>query len=259
MHIAPAHHGWRWIAAGWQLYRLSPGMWTLLVFTWWVLVALISQVPYIGPPAATVALPAFMMSFMAMCEELRHGRPLAPALLFAGFRRGLPVLLVLGVMYLGSIVLVLWLSSFVDGGVLLNWVMWAKAPPEAAIRDGSLSKALLLASTLATPVFAAFWFAPILAVWDSMGAGKALFYSFFGCLRNWRPFMVYGLVLIAGAIGFSIIVTAAAVLAGGNQAVLRGLVLAATLTLLPTMFASFYVAYRDIFPAPAAQEPVAVA
>ena len=54
------------MAAGWQLYRLSPGMWTLLVFTWWILIAVFNQIPYIGPIATTVALPAFMMGFMAM-------------------------------------------------------------------------------------------------------------------------------------------------------------------------------------------------
>src|SRR4026207_745459 len=61
MHIAPAAHGWRWMAPGGQLYRLSPGMWTLLVFTWWALIALANQVPYVGPVGTTVVLPAFMM------------------------------------------------------------------------------------------------------------------------------------------------------------------------------------------------------
>jgi hypothetical protein len=258
MRIAPAHHGWRWMAAGWQLYRLSPGLWTLLVFTWWVLIAVLNQFPYVGPVAATVVLPAFMMGFMSMCEELRHGRPLRPALLFAGFKQRLWPLLALGALYLVSILAVLWASSFVDGGVLLNWVMWAKAPPEAALTDGSLSKALLVAGLLGTPVFAAFWFAPLLVSWDGMGPAKALFYSFFGCLRNWRPFMVYGIAITLAGIAFSVVVTLVALLARGNPAALRGLVLAATLVMLPTLFASFYVAYRDIFPEPDARPGTAV-
>src|SRR3954469_17263200 len=170
MRIAPAHHGWRWMATGWQLYRLSPARWTLLVFAWWVLVAVLNRVPYVGPLAATLLLPAFMMSFMVMCEEVRHGRPLRPALLFAGFQTRPGPLLTLGALYLGSIVAVLALSSLADGGLLLDWVMWAKAPPDEAIRDGTVSKSLLLASLLGTPVFAAFWFAPILAAWEGMGA-----------------------------------------------------------------------------------------
>jgi hypothetical protein len=236
------------MVAGWQLYRLSPGMWTLLVFTWWLLIALVNQVPYAGPIAATAVLPAFMMSFMAMCDELRQGRPLRPALLFEGFRRRLAVLLVLGVLYLLSVLAVLWASSFADEGALLEWMMWARPPPDAALRDGSVSSALLLATALGTPVFAAFWFAPILAAWEGMSVAKSLFYSFFGCLRNWRPFLMYGVAVMLLGLAFSVFVALAALASGGNPAALRGFMMAATLVLMPTMFASFYVAYRDIFP-----------
>jgi hypothetical protein len=237
------------MAAGWQLYRMSPGMWTLLVFTWWVLVAMTNQLPYIGPVASTVVLPAFMMSFMVMCDELRNGRALRPSMLFAGFQKRLPALLTLGALYLLSIVVVLWLSSLVDGGVLLNWVMWGRAPPEAALHDGTLSRALMIAALLATPVLAAFWFAPVLAAWDGMSAGQSLFYSFFAFVRNWRAFLLYGVAVIMVGLVFSVFVAVAAVATGGHPPVIRGFMLAATLIMLPTMFASFYVAYRDIFPA----------
>ena len=245
------------MATGWQLYRLSPGMWTLLVLAWWMLVAVVNRIPLLGPLASTIVLPAFMMSFMVMCEEVRHGRPLRPNLLFAGFHTRVGPLLALGVLYLLSVVLILGLSSLADGGLLLRWVLWAEVPPDAALRDGTVSGALLLASVLGTPVFAAFWFAPILAAWEAMSAGKSLFFSFFGCLRNWRSFLVYGLAVTFVAMMLSVIVLVAAVVSGGHPAAMRGLLLAATLMLMPTLFASFYVAYRDIFPeaAPPVAEP----
>ena len=245
------------MAAGWRLYRLGPGMWTLLVFLWWILIATFNQIPYLGPLATTVALPAFMMGFMAMCEEQRLGRPLRAELLFAGFKTRLAPLVVLGALYVVAIFAVLWISSWFDQGALLNWMMWAKAPPEAALLDGSLYRAFMVAGALSTPVFAAFWFAPILAAWEGMSAMKSLFYSFFACLRNWRAFLVYGVVVSLYGLAFSMLVVLAAVASGGHPAAVRGFMLAATL-LLPALFASFYVAYRDIFappepPAPPAQ------
>ncbi len=238
------------MAAGWRLYRLSPGMWTLLVFTWWMVIALFNQIPYLGPLATTIALPAFMMGFMAMCEELRNGRRLRPALLFVGFHRRLPALIGLGTLYLVAIFLVLATSALIDGGALLGWMMWARIPPDSALRDGSLLKSLLLAGALSVPVFAAFWFAPILAAWDGMSAAKSLFFSFFACLRNWRAFLIYAVVVALYATGFSVLVTLAALASGGHPAAVRGFMIAGTLVLLPALFASFYVAYRDIFPHP---------
>jgi hypothetical protein len=125
------------MAAGWQLYRLSPGMWTLLVFTWWILIAVFNQIPYIGPIATTVALPAFMMGFMAMSEALRHGRPRVP-LLFVGFSQ-----VVAADRARGAV------PAFHRGGprhlflrrpgCLFSWMMWPR-PLRAALRDTACSR-----------------------------------------------------------------------------------------------------------------------
>lgn len=245
------------MAAGWQLYRLSPGMWTLLVFASWLLIALVKQVPYLGALASIILVPVFTMSFMAMCEELRHGRRLRANLLFAGFRTRLVPLLVLGALYLFSILATLWLSSLADGGTLMNWLMWGRLPDQTAWDDGRLFRGILIASAIATPVLAAFWFAPLLVAWDGMSAGKSLFYSFFGCMRNWRPFFIYGLVLALLVIGFSVLISIAALGSGSNRGLLSGLFIAYVLMLTPTTLASFYVAYRDVFPEAPAEPPLA--
>jgi len=70
----------------------------------------------------------------------------------------------------------------------------------------------------------------------------------FAVLRNWRAFFVYGAVLaLAGAV-FLVAVTIAAVLMQGKVQVLRSLAQILILVSLPTVFASFYASYRDIFP-----------
>jgi hypothetical protein len=77
---------------------------------------------------------------------------------------------------------------------------------------------------------------------------QSLFYSFVAVWRNWRAFLVYGAALfLAGAL-LTTAVTATAILMQGNLQVLRSVALILTLLTLPTLFASFYASYRDVFP-----------
>src|SRR3972149_770664 len=92
MVIVPTHHGWRWIVRGWSLFRASPFMWMTMLFAYWLLMGVAGLAPYVGAAVAVVLIPAFTVSFMAMCRELELGRPLVPGLLIAGFRANLPAL-----------------------------------------------------------------------------------------------------------------------------------------------------------------------
>ena len=248
MRVVPARNGWFWLVRGFALFRKSPPMWLFLVFTYYIAVALLGQIGYLGPVASTVLLPAFSVSFMAMCAVLERGGLLRPVLLFAGFRSGPATLVALGVLYLLSIAMVLGVASLADAGALMHWVLSGQEPSIEALRDGSVSRAMLVATLAATPVLMAFWFAPVLAAWNRIGAAQSLFYSFFAVLRNWRAFLVYAVILaLAGAV-FLVAVTVAAFLMQGKVQVLRSLALILTLLSLPTVFASFYASYRDIFP-----------
>ncbi|HXZ54832.1 MAG TPA: BPSS1780 family membrane protein [Burkholderiales bacterium] len=248
MRVVAARNGWTWLVRGFALFRKNPPMWLFLVFTYWLAVALLGQIRYVGPAASTVLLPAFSVSFMVMCAVLEHGGILRPALLISGFRSGPSTLIVLGVLYLLSIVAVLALASIADAGALLMWVLSGREPAEEALADGSVSLAMLVASLAATPVLMAFWFAPVLAAWNRIGALQSLFYSFFAVWRNWRAFLVYGAALFLVGAAVMTAVTILAVLMRGRLDVLRSFALIFMLFTLPTLFASFYASYRDVFP-----------
>jgi hypothetical protein len=72
-------------------------------------------------------------------------------------------------------------------------MMANQQPPEDLLEERPADAGLQVTLILMVPVLMAFWFAPLLAAWDDLPAGKALFFSFIACLRNWRPFLVYGL------------------------------------------------------------------
>jgi hypothetical protein len=248
MRVVPARNGWSWLVRGFALFRKNPPMWLFLVFTYWIAVALLGQIRYLGPATSTVLLPAFSVSFMVMCAVLDRGGLLRPALLFAGFRSGLGTLIALGVLFLLSIIVVLGVASLADAGVLMALILSGRAPSVEAMQDGSVLTAMLVATLAATPVMMAFWFAPVLTAWNRIGAAQSLFYSFFAVLRNWRAFFVYGALLTLAWAVFLAALSVVFVLTQGNMRVLGPLALILTLASWPTLFASSYASYRDIFP-----------
>jgi hypothetical protein len=99
---------------------------------------------------------------------------------------------------------------------------------------------------LYAPVLMMFWFAPPLAAWHGIAPIKALFFSFFACLLNWRPFLAYGAVSALFALALPLLLLFVLMLASFKIAAMS-LVFPLLLVLLPTLFASFYASYRDIF------------
>ena len=126
-----------------------------------------------------------------------------------------------------------------------------KLPPGMAfeLRSGGLVALLLYA-----PVMLAFWFAPALCYWHGMGAGKALFFSFFAAWRNTGAFLVYGLgwlvfmlllPMIAGAV-------LGAVLPRSPQSALlvAALLVPYMLIVVCAIILSFYSSFTAVFGVP---------
>jgi hypothetical protein len=251
MLVVPALNGWLWLKRGFGFFARAPLTWILIAVSYWVLVSVVGILPYLGLVAVMVATPAFAVSFMTMCRELERGRPLELPLLFAGFRSNLKVVLTLGGIYLAAIVGILAASQLFDGGLLMRWMLLGQAPPREEASGDAMALAAIAAFALFVPVILAFWFAPVLAAWHGMPAVKALFFSFFASLRNWRAFLVYGIAVavVAGLVpgaAFSALAVAARG-SQGAQGMMSMLALVVVVTLLPALYASFYASYRDVF------------
>lgn len=257
MNTVPAVNGWGWVLTGFALFRKSPAMWAFLTLSYIMLMQLLGMIPVFGWFAATGLIPVFSASFMIVSRELDQGRRLGFDLLFSGFRANLRPLLGQGGLYLGGALAILGLSALADGGLLLQLMVLGTRPPAAAFEDGSLAGAAMLAGALYLPMLAAFWFAPALSAWRGMPALQALFYSFFGVVRNWQGFIAYGLALVVLSVICSFVLFMLALLVRGllgdrSQGAFLLVMLPVMLTYVPTLFASFYASYRDVFPEPAA-------
>ena len=170
-------------------------------------------------------------------------------MLFDGFRQGPRQQIALGVAYFLCLGAVLAATTLADGGALARWMLVGRRPDEETLQSGDFISAMAAAAVLYAPVMMMFWFAPPLAAWHSTGAAKALFFSAAACLMNWRAFIAYGAVtaLVTLVLPF-LALSGLMLLSGGALRVpVMSLVFPLLILLLPTLFASFYVSYRDIF------------
>ncbi|MCL4724409.1 MAG: hypothetical protein KJZ90_09060 [Rhodocyclaceae bacterium] len=245
----PAIRGWNWIVGGFRLFRKNPALLTFLVFGYWLALIFLNLVPFLGVVLAPLCVPALSVGVMNGCRELERDAGNGFGLLFSGFGKNRNTLLVLGAAYLLGSLGVFAASALVDGGTLFGIMMAGQTPPDELLESDQLLHGLQITLILMVPMLMAFWFAPMLAAWDDLSVLKALFFSFVACLRNWRPFLMYGLgVALISAILPGIVLGIASAL---SPVLVRMTAVAMSLPLLfvfvPSLFASFYLSYRDVF------------
>jgi hypothetical protein len=248
MRIVPAGNGWIWLNQGWMLFRRFPAEWILLILFFLLASGVINWIPAIGPYLASILIPGFSVGLMLACAGSESSRAPHPRVLIVSFRHSGKPLITLGALYLLGMLLTLAASSSLDGGALMQQMLFGTPPPETALKDGSYVAALALTGLLAMPMLMAFWFSPLLVSWRDLGVAQALFYSFFASLRNWRAFFVYGLVLFAGLMAASLGIAMLGVTAGAGVAAMRGAMLGLAVVMMPAVTCSFYYSFQDIFP-----------
>jgi hypothetical protein len=247
--VVPAGQGVRWLFDGWILFTAAPLAWLALIMAYWLLMTLVSLAPLVGVAAASILVPAFSVGLMAAARAASKRGGVEIGLLFDGFRHEPRLQLALGAAYLVCLALVLGGSALADDGALARWMLTGRRPGNEVLQSEEFLTALALAAALYTPVMMLFWFAPPLVAWHSVGPGKALFYSFFACLLNWRAFLAYAAAtaVMTLVVPFILVLVLRALVAGVSLAWLAFPLLG---VMLPTLFASFYASYRDVFASP---------
>ena len=242
----PARTGWDWIKQGFDLFRRQPGSLAFLFLGYVTIMFAVGIVPVAGQILPVVLIPVFAVAFMEAAAAIDRGDRALPTLIMTGFRK--PVfgrLFQLGLVYFGVAVVAVGSTALIDGGTFWQLVTGQLDPRSETARNAPLGLPLLLAMTLYIPAAMAFAFAAPLVLWQQMGVGKSIFYSFFAVLRSMRAFVVFALSWFL----LSILVSNLILLIVGRQyAVLVMLPVSIILTLV--MHCSFYAAYRQIFGAP---------
>lgn len=223
--------GIEWIKGAFNLFKMNPVIWIVLVILWFLLNVVVQFVPVIGGLAMSLLYAVFVAGFMIGCAALERGENLEVGHLFAGFKNNTGALIGLGAVYLGIII-----AFMVVFGVLVFSGMGgvgAFTDPEsinpAAIFNSGTMFALLIGLLFMIPIMMMFWFAPALISLGGVPLFESLKMSFSGCLKNILPMFVFGIVMSVLAIIASIPF------------------FLGWLVLMPMGMAAFYTAYRSIY------------
>lgn len=226
-----AGQGWAWITGGFELFKKQPGMWIALVVVLFVILIVLSFLNvlfFLGSLAMMLLMPVFVGGLMLACQAQQRGSPLEMGHLFAGFKTQTGNLIVLGALALGGWIIVM-VPVLLIVGVGAFFGAASGDAAGAVAMGGSFLIAWLLAMALSILLYMALWFAPALVVLRGVAPVEAIRRSFFGCLKNIVPFLIYGIIMLA---------------LGIVAAIPLGL---GWLVLGPVAVASVYVAYRDIY------------
>lgn len=263
----PAGRGARWLGDGWAFFAARPLAWLGALLLMMVITICLHFVPLLGSLAAALIGPVFVGGLAIGCRTQETGGTFTVGHLFAGFSgRGSALAMVGGIYLLLILALIAILSAVmaVSGFSLF-------AAESAPTRDTMLYAALgaLMTLALSVPLAMAYWYAPFLVALTDTRPLAAFGLSFRGCLRNVLPLFVWSLVVLcawlaAGAV-LMMLVFVPRLLSGGaapfapNQyglyTVWGAALLALTVAFTPTLLASQYVAFREIFTTGAVAAP----
>ena len=223
-----AGDGIEWIKRGWQLFVMNPGIWIAITIIMVVILVVLGVIPIIGQLATQFLMPVLTAGLLLGCKSLSDGEDLKIDHLFAGFRQNIGSLVMVGVFYLIGIVVIMAITFFVGGGAALTGAFMGRGAG-AGMAFGGFMLAMLIMLALMVPLMMAVYFAPALVVFHNVAPLEAMKASFFGCLKNIVPFLIYGIVLFVLGI-------VAVIPLGLGLLVLR-----------PVMFGSVYASYVGIF------------
>ena len=238
--VVDTGRGATWFSEAFDLFKKNPGIWIANFIILIVILCVLLVVPFLGHLIISILGPVFVGGLMLGCHALANGGEFEIEHLFAGFKQKTAKLILLGVFYLiGNFVIMVVIGALgvvIIGGAGLTGMMAGGAGSSSMMSAMMLGGfgigfllVMLIALALTIPLLMAIWFAPALVALQNLEPLDAMKVSFHACLKNFVPFLIYGVVSFVLAIVASIPF---------------GL---GWLVLGPMIIATIYTSYRDIF------------
>jgi len=249
LNVVEARTGSKWVRQGIRVFWKQPIAMSGLFFLFMAIMSLSALLPIVGSIIALTLLPAATLGLMAASREVDLGKFPMPTILAIAFRASKERkrdMAILGLLYALGFVGVMGISALMDGGGFAKLYLVGGKLDAETIMDPNFQNAMWLSLLLYMPLSMVFWHAPALVHWHGVPALKSLFFSTVACLRNWRAFLVFGLMWTVVFMSTALILSLVSGLMGDGELVSMTL-LPAMLMLAAMFFCSVYFSFRDCF------------
>lgn len=252
-------YGYRWFSEGIKLFIHQPWPWLALVGVTTLVLLVLSLLPVLGLIGVFLIFPGIAAGFMLASRDALAEQPIAFNHLLAGFKAAPQPLLAVGSLafagvFLGMLVFTLgWHEEFMRLLELARSQTSDQAALLLAMQE-LLIPSLLMLSVLLLMAMAT-WFAPALVIFKQATPRDALRLSFKAQLKNFWPFLVYGVLMLlldaVSSFALRMVVTALQAIGGDRVAGVVAMLISFPLlcAFLSITFASAYVSYVDVFEA----------
>lgn len=199
-----AGEGLVWITSAWKLFVAAPMMWIVMIVLYAVFYLVLAFLPVIGSLLGYLLYGVIGAGWLAAAHAVAKGEKLEIDHLFAGFKTRTSPLFVLGACYAGGLIAILVLMATLlaiglGASGAVGAILSGDSSQLASIAGASIMTflfAVLVGLALLAPLLIALWFSPALVYFHNEPPLEALKMSFMACLRNWLPFLVYGVLML---------------------------------------------------------------
>lgn len=220
----------------------SPFGWLKVTILWFLFSLFCGVIPLVGPLVFSLFFPTLFAGLLTGCRDVEAGRSLTIQHLSNGFRQKpiQPYITLGGFNVLGelliTVVLVTWAGPHMAELQSLSSLPDSVSPEQAQTFIDTFTPIFLGIAVLEILLLMLFWYAPALLIFHSTPPTQALLASGKACAVNTPAFIANGVglaALVVPVVFVSVYVP------------LLGALLVTVLA--PTIAASVYVSYRDVF------------
>ena len=251
LNIVPPRTGLAWAKLGVKTFLQQPLAMSGLFFMFMALLSIASMLPFIGSALALALLPAATLGFMAATQEATKGKFPMPSILISAFRAGrqrLNAMATLGAMYAVGFLIIMGISSLIDGGQFARLYLVGGKITEEMVSRSDFQVAMWVTLALYLPLSLMFWHAPALVHWHGVAPVKSVFFSFMACYKNFGAFTIYSFVWM-GMFLLAMLVVGIVAALFGNAAFATLAMFPIALVFFAMFFTSIYFTFRDSFEA----------